>query len=266
MINDPLVSAIVITYNRKKLLKETIDSILNQTYENFELIVVDNFSDYDFFTHMDCLNDKRIRPFQNANNGVIAVNRNFGIEKAKGKYITFCDDDDIWLHEKLEKQVSLMERRNEVGLSYVLFSIITENGSITGEFPKPKNRYRGNIFRSLYFKPVIANSGIMMRKDLISSVGMLNEDFDLIATEDYDFLLRAALETEIDYVESKPLLLWRRGANSMSRGLIKQWKRSLFMRRKFKNRVDNWLYFITVLHHSIYFLIIYIKSIKHRYN
>ena len=204
MNNDPLISAIVITYNRKKLLKETIDSILNQTYENFELIVVDTFSNYDFFSHMNCLNDNRIRPFQNANNGVIAVNRNFGIEKSKGKYIAFCDDDDIWLSEKLEKQVSLMEQRNNIGLSYVLFSNLNENGSITGELPKPKNRYRGHIFRSLYVKPVIANSGIIVRKDLFFSVGMLNEDVDLVATEDYDFLLRAALETEIDYVESKP--------------------------------------------------------------
>ena len=89
MIKNPLVSVIVTTYNRKELLKETIDSILNQTFKNFELIVVDNFSDYDFSAHLESFNDDRIKTFQNQNNGVIAINRNFGIKQTKGKYIIY---------------------------------------------------------------------------------------------------------------------------------------------------------------------------------
>ena len=63
--NAPLVSVIVTTYNRKEMLKETILSILNQTYSNFELIVVDNFSDYDFFNFIKSFEDSRLKPFQN---------------------------------------------------------------------------------------------------------------------------------------------------------------------------------------------------------
>ena len=106
MNDKPLVSILVITYNRKVFLHETIESILNQTYKNFELIIVDNFSNYDFLSHLNSFKDDRIKPFQNKNNGVIAVNRNFGLTKAQGEYIAICDDDDLWIPQKLEKQVN----------------------------------------------------------------------------------------------------------------------------------------------------------------
>ena len=73
------LSVIVTTYNRPSLLNETIKSILNQTFVDFELIVVDNFSNYNFFQLIKSYNDKRIKAFQNQNNGVIATNRNYGI-------------------------------------------------------------------------------------------------------------------------------------------------------------------------------------------
>ena len=102
----PTISVIVTTYNRKEFLLETVKSILNQTVSDFELIVVDNFSDYDFFQEMNILNDDRIRAFQNNNDGIIARNRNFGIKKARGEFIAFCDDDDYWAKDKLIIQLS----------------------------------------------------------------------------------------------------------------------------------------------------------------
>ena len=94
---NPLISVIVTTYNRKLFLKKSIDSILNQIFIDFGLIVVDNFSNYDFNKFIQSFSDERIIPFQNQNNGIIAINRNVGIKKAKGEYIAFCDDDDLWL-------------------------------------------------------------------------------------------------------------------------------------------------------------------------
>ncbi len=105
----PLISVIVTTYNRKELLEETINSILNQTFKNFELIVVDNNSNYDFLTHMNNFNDRRIHAYQNSNDGIIAINRNFGIKKARGDYIAFCDDDDLWAPQKVEIQIVTIE-------------------------------------------------------------------------------------------------------------------------------------------------------------
>ena len=152
-------------------------------------------------------NDNRIRFFQNQNNGIIAVNRNFAIKQAKGKYVAFCDDDDLWMPEKLDKQLSFMERNKDIGLTYVPYSILKKDGSITGKFPKVKNIYRGNIFRLLYFKSIMANSGIIFRKSLIKEIGHLNENLEFVAMEDYDYWLKAALITKIDYIDAKPLLI-----------------------------------------------------------
>ena len=99
------VSVIIPTFNREHLLKETMEYILNQTFKDFELIIVDNYSSDNTENAVKSYNDKRIRYFKNQNNGVIAVNRNFGIKKARGEFITFCDDDDLWLPQKLEKQL-----------------------------------------------------------------------------------------------------------------------------------------------------------------
>ena len=105
---NPLVSVVVPTFNRKELLTKTVHSILNQTYKNTEVIIVDNYSNYDIISHVATFSDPRISLFQNENHGIIAVNRNFGIEKAKGEYIAFCDDDDLWVPEKLEKQIEII--------------------------------------------------------------------------------------------------------------------------------------------------------------
>lgn len=112
-----MVSVIVTTYNRENLLKQTILSILNQSYQDYELIIVDNYSDYDFQGLIDSFHSEKIRAFQNRNNGVIAVNRNYGIKQARGKYIAFCDDDDLWMPDKLNLQVNYMESHPDVGLT-----------------------------------------------------------------------------------------------------------------------------------------------------
>ena len=132
MKNKPLISVVVTTFQREFFLKETINSIINQTYENIELIVVDNFSDYDFFYFIKSFNDQRIKAFQNKNNNVIAINRNFGISKSKGKYIAFCDDDDIWHKSKLLNQIKLFEKDDVVLVSSLALKI----GNLTSFFSK----------------------------------------------------------------------------------------------------------------------------------
>lgn len=104
-MKPPLVSIVVTTFNRKDLLKDCLDSILNQTFRDFEIIVVDNFSNYNFERFIYEFNSSKLKGFQNQNNGVIAVNRNFGIKISSGRLLAFCDDDDIWVSNKLELQV-----------------------------------------------------------------------------------------------------------------------------------------------------------------
>lgn len=102
----PSVSVIVTTYNRPEFLRESIRSILAQTYKDFELLVVDNYSNYDAEDLVQSFHDSRMRFFRNDNKGFIGANRNFAIQRAAGKWLAFCDDDDVWAFSKLEKQVA----------------------------------------------------------------------------------------------------------------------------------------------------------------
>jgi teichuronic acid biosynthesis glycosyltransferase TuaG len=115
---EPIVSVIVTSFNRPKLLEETLHSILNQSFQEYELIVIDNYSEYDFFELIRSFGDSRIKAFQNHNDGNIAINRNYGIKQAIGKYLAFCDDDDIWRPNKLSAQVNHMKTNPKTALCY----------------------------------------------------------------------------------------------------------------------------------------------------
>ncbi len=192
----PKVSVIVTTYNRKDLLGETIQSILNQTFVDFELIIVDNYSNYNFVNYVTGFNDSRIKPFQNANNGVIAVNRNFGMRNAEGELIALCDDDDLWESNKLEKQLNLFLKNNKITLIATASSII---GKVSNSLIQ-KIRSKLLLFiLSLNLVPAkymllifyyITNSSVMFKKSITEKIGLLNESIEYIAVEDYDMWLR----------------------------------------------------------------------------
>lgn len=207
-MSTPTVSAIVTTYNRRELLKETILSILNQTYKDFELIVVDNYSNYDFFELIESFHDDRIIPFQNQNNGIIAVNRNFGISKAKGKYLAFCDDDDLWMPEKLEKQISKADSKKNVLISSCREIIDDNNSHLRDEKWSYKNKY------SIYYRNKIALSSVLVSNtpDVI-----FDEDKLYFAVEDYCLWLKLFHKKyEIIFVQDT-LLRYREGTGSVGR-------------------------------------------------
>ena len=197
---NPLVSIIVTTYNRKKLLKETIDSILNQTFKDFELIVVDNFSNYDFFKCIKSFNSDCIRPFQNQNNGIIAINRNYGINRAKGKYIAFCDDDDWWFLHKIEKQINKLLNSNK----NMIFSMIKEFGEISiysnyfGINPLP---FKVNTStKALLMTNCIPFSTVLIEKLSLYKIGLFNEGKSFVGIEDNELWVRASKKLEIDFI------------------------------------------------------------------
>lgn len=107
MNNNPLVSVIIPTYNRAEWLKEAINSVLNQSYEHIEILVIDDGSE-EKIAELDILKNERIKYFRNENHGV-AFSRNFGMKKSRGKYIAFLDSDDFWDKEKLKVQVQKLE-------------------------------------------------------------------------------------------------------------------------------------------------------------
>lgn len=126
---EPLVSIITPLYNSEKYIAETIESVLAQTYMNWEMIIVDDCSKDSSVKIVEKYQkqDKRIRLYRNQKNNGGAKTRNTGIQKAKGKYIAFLDSDDLWKKEKLDKQISFMENL-ECNFSYTKYERISEEG------------------------------------------------------------------------------------------------------------------------------------------
>lgn len=130
---DELVSIIMPSYNTSKFIAETIQSVLSQTYRNWELIIVDDCSTDDTDIVIGTFDDPRIKYFKNKNNCGAALSRNRALRKATGKWIAFLDSDDLWLPEKLEKQISFM-RKNDYHFSYTNYMEIDEDDKSKGVF------------------------------------------------------------------------------------------------------------------------------------
>ena len=119
------------SYNTASFIEETIQSVLNQTYTNWELIIVDDCSTDNTDEVLENIKDSRIRYFKNDKNSGAAVSRNKALREAKGQWIAYLDSDDLWMPEKLEKQIHFMET-NGYAFSYTNYEEIDVNGNKTG--------------------------------------------------------------------------------------------------------------------------------------
>jgi len=188
------------------MLTEAIDSVLNQTFKDFELIVVDNYSSDDTESVVKSY-DKQIRYFKNQNNGFIGVNRNYGISKSGGEYIAFLDDDDLWLPEKLEKQVELLDSNKELGLVYSDSYIIDGNGDLREHtFFYGMKPFRGDAFNKLFQFNFIPMLTAIIRREVLDKTGMFSTRYKIAL--DYDLWLRIAEYYPVDFIE-RPLAKYR---------------------------------------------------------
>lgn len=211
------VSVIVPTYNRAHMVTETIDSILAQTFKDFELIVVDNESTDNTEEAIKSYADERIRYFKHRNNGVVAVNRNYGIGKAQGQYIAFCDDDDLWLPEKLERQLPEFEKDNQIGL-VCTNSIIFDRHGEHGEMIKAKLKDSDFTLESLIWGNPVIGSSALVKRQVVDDVGMMDESPEIFTSEDYELWLRIAKRYKIKYIDL-PLIKYRTHAGAYGRKL-----------------------------------------------
>lgn len=231
----PKVSVIVPTYNRKEYLSETILSILNQTFQDFELIIVDNFSNYDFFAHIKSFKSEKIIPLQNRNNGIIAINRNFGIKHATGEYIAFCDDDDLWLENKLEVQIKWMANNQETLL------VCSDYFLLQGNFIYPFKSFKKHLIpifgenNCICFMNFVANSSVVIRRKFFCDGNFINETDEVKTAEDYDLWLRASFNGRIKFLYNKTFK-YRVHENQNSNSLV-QTRKFLLIIRMHKNEV-----------------------------
>ena len=180
-------------------MKQAINSILEQTFKNFEIIIIDNFSEFDINNFIESFNDSRLRLIQNENNGNYVINRNLGIKHSKGDFIAFCDDDDYWLPHKLESQLKLFGKK-EVGLVYSKCFML-KNNQIYRTAPKMK-LYNGRAFYKMIFIPSVPILTAMIRREVIDKIGYFIEDKKIMAQEDNEFGL--------DY---QNIIMWLRWKN-----------------------------------------------------
>jgi glycosyltransferase involved in cell wall biosynthesis len=187
-MSTPLVSVVVPACNVEATISETIESIRNQTWRDFELIVIDDGSTDGTVRCLQTVHDRRLRVLSYPNGG-LATARNRGIAASRGEFVTFIDGDDLWTPDKLERQVEVLRRQPEAALAYSWTVFIDRHGEFL--FAKEPMYFEGDAYAELrrgFF--VASGSNVLVRKRCIDAAG--NFDAALPAAHDWDFCLRIA--------------------------------------------------------------------------
>ncbi|NEQ65641.1 MAG: glycosyltransferase [Symploca sp. SIO2D2] len=218
----PTISVIIPAYNAESTIKETINSILNQTFTDFELIIINDGSQDSTLEVVSSISDSRIRVFSYSNAGVSAA-RNRGIAEAKGEYFSFIDADDLWTPDKLEAQLAALQANPQAAVAYSWTDWVDESG----QFLRPGSRAKsnGNVLSELLFRDFIASgSNPLIRKEALTQVGGFDES--LTPAADWEMWLRLAGKYEFVNVPSAQIL-YRVSPNSMSANIWRMETESL---------------------------------------
>ena len=216
-MSSPDVTVVIPTYNRAPLLDRTLDSVLAQTFQNFEVLVVDDGSTdgTSALVAEYAARDARILYLAQPRNAGVSAARNRGLREAQGAFIAFLDSDDEWMPEKLARQVARFREVPEtVGLIYTGVESVFEHGNRKVDRP----RARGDLYDTLLLRNVIHGGGsnVMIRGHVLQRVGYFDEEIPAI--EDWDYWLRIARYYAVDYVDA-PLVRYHDVAGSVRKSL-----------------------------------------------
>ncbi|OGD88070.1 hypothetical protein A2693_02665 [Candidatus Curtissbacteria bacterium RIFCSPHIGHO2_01_FULL_40_12] len=198
------VSVIMSVYNGMPFLKDAVESILNQTYENFEFIIVDDASTDDTWQYLKSLKDRRVRLLKNKNNLGLASSLNVALRQAQGDYVARMDADDISLPKRFEKQIEFLLKNPSIDLCGTWADLIDENGKIIGEKKFPKRHLA--IIRALLLLSPIIHPTFFAKSEVFKELKGYNPRFEY--AEDYEFLLRAKEKFRFENITQK-LFQWR---------------------------------------------------------
>jgi glycosyltransferase involved in cell wall biosynthesis len=191
MDSKPFVSVVIPAYNRAIDLKRALKSVQSQTFTKWEVLIVDNNSVDNTDEVVSSFNDSRIKLFKIHNNGVIAASRNMGISKASGEYIAFLDSDDWWKPEKLRLSLDALNAGADI-VYHDMFLVTKSDQRLFWKKVTTRRLMRPVFDNLLTNGNCINNSSVVVKKHLLTSIGGLSEDYDLIAAEDYDCWLKIA--------------------------------------------------------------------------
>jgi glycosyltransferase involved in cell wall biosynthesis len=181
----PMISIIIPTYNRANLLPRAIESIVEQTCSSWELLIIDDGSTDNTEEVLQKYLSSKVRYVKCPHSGLPAIARNVGIHKAQGEWIAFLDSDDVWLPEKLEKQMQVIR-----------------------DYVSGPDRKAGIYFEELLLDNFIVASTVLVRRDCLLEIGGFNESSYLLVGEDYELWLRLSITHKIEYL-SEPLVIYR---------------------------------------------------------
>ena len=209
----PKVSVVIPAYNAMLYLPSTLRSVLSQTYQDFEVIVVNDGSSDDVESWIFQIQDARVTLISQENQGLASA-RNTGIMQAQGEYIAFLDADDLWEPTKLEKQVRVLEENPEAGLVYTWVAYIDQHGESTGRVFK--HEIEGEVWQQLTEHNIVESGSVaMVRRSCFETVGLFDRNLGSYV-EDWDMWLRMATHYPFKVVK-EPLVYYRQISTSASR-------------------------------------------------
>ncbi len=208
----PKVTIIIPTYNRSDLLQRAVDSVLSQSYTDYELIIVDDRSSDNTQKIIASFDDPRITCIRRKTNRGLSAARNTGVEQARGEYIAFLDDDDEWLPEKLREQVTFMDSlTHKVGMIYGWVDIFDDQGRLVRQ---NKATIRGDIFEEVLRGYTLCGcSGQLARASAVREIGGFDEE--LRRGIDGDYIRRMSQRYHVE-VMPKTVLNYYTGHSRIS--------------------------------------------------
>lgn len=217
--NKSLISVIIPLYNAERYIKSTLDSVLNQTYQNFEVIIIDDTSTDSGpqIVKQHANEDNRIKYYRNEKNSGVSVSRNRGVKLALGDWVAFIDSDDKWEKDKLEKQINCVNE-NQCEFVFTGSSFVDENDEFyPGTYSVPQKITYAELLKSNY----ISCSSVLIKKKYLLNCKFGRDDIH----EDYACWLQILRDKKISaYGIQEPLLVYRISKNSKSGNKVKSAK------------------------------------------
>ncbi|MFA5038111.1 MAG: glycosyltransferase [Candidatus Omnitrophota bacterium] len=229
------VSVIIPTYNCAKFLPDALDSVLKQTFQDFEIIVVDDGSTDNTRGLIKSYMDKhpgKINYVYQENMG-LACARNTAIRHSKGEYIAILDADDMFMPNRLEEEIQAFERNPGIGVVHANISWLSEEGGVLSTPKRNKKVLSGNIFNAIFLRDAhVSISTILVKKECFDKAGLFDENLTRLGCEDRDMWLRISQHYPFLYIDNV-LGLYRLRQGSMSKDQAKMLKARYYVINKF---------------------------------
>lgn len=244
--SSPFVSVVMNCFNGEKFLEQAVESVINQTFENWEIIFWDNKSSDKSAEILQSFKDQRIKYFSAEKHTTLGEARNLAVKKARGEWLAFLDCDDIWFEEKLSLQTALVETANrDVGLVYGRMEALIEKEGMSFNLGRRadknkkvfKNAFlpQGNVFKELLYECFVPLPSAMVRKELFEKVGGIDTHY--CVAEDYDIFLKIAEVSKLAAIDEVCCLYRVHDSNLSHKDYTQTFEESIELISRYKDNM-----------------------------